>query len=95
MCLVERRLVACSDWGWGDRLSTYPSPAASSATTAGTLEEEGFFNVVSVHFGGGRIGTFLLTVTRSSSEGEGQALLLTMSASSLMTLSATSYPDGG
>ena len=30
------------------------------------------FNVVSVYFGGGRIGTvtFLLTVTRSSSEGE-------------------------
>ena len=37
------------------------------------------FNVISGDFGGGRIGTvsFLLTMTRGSPEGEGQALFLT------------------
>ena len=80
-------------WVWGDRLSTpSPSPAASSTTTAGTSEEEGLharprprmfevaFYIVSGDFGGGRIGTvtFLLTMMRSSLEGEGQALILTM-----------------
>ena len=70
------------------------------------------FYVVSVYFGGGRIGTFtfLLTLTWCfseeegqppphispvcTSEEEGQAFLLTISVSSLMT-SAISYPDGG
>ena len=67
-----------------------PSPAASSATTAGTLEEEGLhacplprnlevaFNVVSVYFGGGRIGTVtFLTVTSEFFERGKQALHLT------------------
>ena len=61
-----------SHWEWGERLSTLPSPAASSSTAAGTSEEEGLhacplphifevaFYVVSGDFGGGRIGTFSL-----------------------------------
>ena len=104
VCL-KWHLVACpmvvsfffchSHWGWRDRLSTSPSPAASSTTSAGTSEEEGLhtcplpnilemaFFLVSGDFGGGRIGTspFLLTMPVSTSEEEGQALLLTMSAS--------------
>ena len=78
--------------GCGEKGSPPPSPAASFTTAAASSKEEGLharppphilevaFFLVSGDFGGGRIGTFsfLLTLTRSSSEEEGQALLLTM-----------------
>ena len=63
------------------------------------------FNVVSRDFGGGRIGTvtFLLTMTMSFPEGEGQALFLTTTVCSsgeegqalLLTLPACSSEEEG
>ena len=50
-----------------------PSLAASSATAAGTSEEEGLHTAVFLTFWGGRIGTspFLLTMPVSTSEEKG------------------------
>ena len=65
-----------------------PSPTATSSCAVASSEEEGlhtlphilgvYINIVAVFFGGGRIGTspFLLTMSRSSPEEEGLALLL-------------------
>ena len=73
------------------------SPASSSTTTVGTSEEEGLharplprilevaFYVVSGDFGRGRIGTLLFTLPACTSEEEGQALFLTLSARSKST----------
>ena len=97
-CLASPMVVSFSSLplGVGRKALHTPSPATSSTTAAGTSEEEGLhtcplphnlemaFYLVSRVFGGGRIGTspFLLTTPVSTWEEEGQALLLTMSASS-------------
>ena len=83
-----------SHWGWGDRLSTpqvqrlllhepWLLRRKRDCTPALFLTLGVYIGNVAVYFGGGRIGTspFLLTLTRSSPEEEGQALLLTMPAS--------------
>ena len=67
----------------GETGSPPPSPSATSSCTVASSEEEAhilgvYFFIDAAYHGGGRIGTspFLLTMSRSSPEEEGQALLL-------------------